>query len=207
MTAAHCLYHRGLGRVVPAGAVHLLFGYVSEAFTLHVVADAVVLAPGWEPGAREVRGDDVALLHLPSPAPAVLRPVVGRLPAGTVVEAGGYGQDRGQRLMIDPGLSGDGVCGGAGGHGAGAWVCGDPGDERGPGCGADSGEVGVGGGDRGGGAGRGGRGCRTGGDGGPAYERASRHQVKSPERTRTRMPVDSQGPTVSPQRSQPMTTV
>ena len=97
-TAAHCLYHRAPGRVVPAGAVHVLFKYDRGVFARHVKALAILVAPGWAWSGRP-RGDDLALLRVAGRA-AFVDPAE-EVAAGSAVMLGGYGQDRAQRLMAD----------------------------------------------------------------------------------------------------------
>lgn len=112
VTAAHCLWNRALGRVVPPGSVHLLFGYDRGAFLRHVVPTRIGFAAGAEPGSHDVRGSDLAVLTVAMASPVVLPPMEASLPRGTPVALGGFGQDRAQRLFVDPGCRlGDGASG------------------------------------------------------------------------------------------------
>lgn len=99
-TAAHCLYSRAGGRVVPPGSVHLLFGYRSGDFVALKHPDAIRAAAGADPSARGVRGSDLVLLHVADALTDVLVPIAAV--AGTPVQLGGFGQDRAERLVIDP---------------------------------------------------------------------------------------------------------
>ena len=102
-TAAHCLWNKRLGRVVPVGSVHLLFGYDAGGFTRHAVPDGMRFAPGADAAAGGPRGTDLVLLHV---SPAVLEfvpPVRGAVPPGTPLQMAGFGQDRAERLVVDPG--------------------------------------------------------------------------------------------------------
>ena len=113
-TAAHCLYSRALGHVVPAGSVHLLVGYRSGDYRQLMLADAVHLAPGAEPGAHEPRGSDLALLHVADTLTAILPPA--SVPPGAAMQLGGFGQDRAERLVIDPDCTVSGAVPGADGQ-------------------------------------------------------------------------------------------
>ncbi len=113
-TAAHCLYNKALGRVVPVGSIHLLFGYESGSYSRHAVPDAMRLADEANPAAPGPRGSDLAVLHIPYPAKDVL-PLAYAAP-GASLSLGGYGQDRAQRLTIDPACRALGVVAGTDGR-------------------------------------------------------------------------------------------
>ena len=101
-TAAHCLWNKRLGHVVPVGSVHLLFGYDAGGFTRHAIPDAIRFPEGAEPSAPTPRGSDLALLHIDPPARDMLPPATAPILPGTPLLLGGFGQDRAQRLAIDP---------------------------------------------------------------------------------------------------------
>ena len=102
VTAAHCLGVTRLGHVAPPSAVHLLMGYADGRFARHIVSDAVHvdLDAATDPAAH--RGRDFALLHFAEAANDVLTPHDAALVPGAALQLGGYGQDRAERLAIDP---------------------------------------------------------------------------------------------------------
>jgi protease YdgD len=102
VTALHCLYSRALAGIIPPSAIHVLLGYADGGFRQHMIADAIQLPAGAEPGRTTPRGSDFALLHLPQDALAVLPPFAPAIVPGVPLMAGGYGQDRAERLAIDP---------------------------------------------------------------------------------------------------------
>lgn len=101
-TAAHCLTSRALIHVPPVSAMHLLLGYADGGFVRHVQPDAVVLAAGAEPLGAPSRGSDLALLHFSEALPDALPVAGGRVAPGESLIAGGYGQDRAERIAVDP---------------------------------------------------------------------------------------------------------
>ena len=102
VTAAHCLYGRRLGHMMPAESVHVLAGYESGAFTRHEVAVSYRVPGDFRPGDESaVQASDVAVLTLASPlGTAILVPVPAV--AGQAAMLGGYSQDRAQTLLADP---------------------------------------------------------------------------------------------------------
>ena len=92
VTAAHCLFSRRLGRIVPASAIHLLFGYDRGGFVQHVRVASTSIDPAY----------DLAVLTLVDP---VREPALavgpGYVARGTPLMMGGYGQDRAERLLAD----------------------------------------------------------------------------------------------------------
>ena len=42
LTAAHCLYYKAVRRLLPAEAIHILLGYVSDEYRVHRVASKYV---------------------------------------------------------------------------------------------------------------------------------------------------------------------
>ncbi len=102
VTAAHCLGVRRLGHVAPPGAVHLLLGYADGTFARHMVADAIEVAPDAARDPEAHRGRDVALLHFAEPVAGTVPVAPAALPRDAVLALGGYGQDRAERLAVDP---------------------------------------------------------------------------------------------------------
>ncbi len=107
VTAAHCLYGRALGRLVPAASVHLLVGYDRGRYARHVVAASYAVAPGYDPASGAGAGAlDLAVVRLSQPAavPGQALPLAdGPLAPGTAVMLGGYGQDRAEAVLADTG--------------------------------------------------------------------------------------------------------
>lgn len=102
VTAAHCLGAKVLGHVAPPSAVHLLLGYADGTFLQHIQPDAIHVDPvaAADPGAH--RGSDLALLHFTATFAAVLPLRTEPLSPGDALQLGGYGQDRAERLAVDP---------------------------------------------------------------------------------------------------------
>lgn len=100
VTAAHCLYGRALGRMLPASAVHVLAGYAGGAFTQHALAASYRLPPAFRTDATADPGSDVAVLTLEHP---VTDSVLAWAPThwGDVAMLGGYNQDRAEALLAD----------------------------------------------------------------------------------------------------------
>ena len=108
VTAAHCLYSRPLGRMVPATAVHVLVGYARGGFAAHRIAASLTTFPGFRPGGT---APDVAVIHFDD-APIGLQQALALLdtplPAGTPLMLGGYGQDRNEVMTADTRCSAQG---------------------------------------------------------------------------------------------------
>lgn len=103
VTAAHCLWSRRLGGWVPAGMVHVLTGYAAGAFSHHMLAVSLRIAPGYDPAdTGGTRGADLALVTLAAPAGDVLSLATGTFPPGTAAVLGGYNQDRAEVIEADP---------------------------------------------------------------------------------------------------------
>lgn len=100
VTAAHCIHHRALGHAAPPSSIHLVFGYRSGDYTRLFIPDAIRLPAGADPAATQVRGTDVAFLHVVETLTDLLPPTVAG--PGAAVALGGFGQDRAERLAIDP---------------------------------------------------------------------------------------------------------
>ena len=99
-TAAHCVYNRALDRVAPAPSIHLLLHYRSGDYSQLLSPDALRFPSGADPGLHALRGSDFVLLHVPATLTDILPPVAA--PPGTAMQLGGFGQDRAERLVIDP---------------------------------------------------------------------------------------------------------
>ena len=102
VTAAHCLGVQRLGHIAPPSAMHLLMGYADGTYTRHVVADAVHvdLDAATAPEAHRCR--DFALLHFAETAPVFLPLEATSQIPGASIQMAGYGQDRAERLAVDP---------------------------------------------------------------------------------------------------------
>ena len=110
LTAAHCLYGRGTGRLVQPGSVHVLAGYDHGDYAAHARAVWIAPGPGFAlgptmqplPGAR--LDGDWAILTLDQPLGTADRvlPLADRMPpAGAPAMLGGYEQDRAQVMIAD----------------------------------------------------------------------------------------------------------
>ena len=102
VTAAHCLGERVLGHVAPPGAVHLLLGYADGAFARHLQPDAIRVDTAAAADPEAHRGADFALLHFVAAISSVLPIDTVALAPGEPLVLGGYGQDRAERLAVDP---------------------------------------------------------------------------------------------------------
>lgn len=103
VTAAHCLWHPALDRVVSPATLHILLGYQSGTWTRELIPDAIRFPPGAEPGARRgPRGTDFALLHLPEPVADIVSPAENPPAPGPQLQLGGFNGDRAEWLSIDP---------------------------------------------------------------------------------------------------------
>ncbi len=100
VTAAHCLYGRALGHMLPAASVHVLAGYRAGAFSAHATALSYRLFDGFRVGEGDP-GADVAVLTLERP---VTTTVLAWAPTrwGGAATLGGYSQDRAEALLADP---------------------------------------------------------------------------------------------------------
>ena len=104
VTAAHCLYGRRLGHFVPPSAVHVLLGYAGGDYTQHVVASSFQVGDGFAPSAPPGQGTDVAVIALAQAVGgpgAILALAEGPVPRGARLMAGGFSQDRAERLQAD----------------------------------------------------------------------------------------------------------
>ena len=110
LTAAHCLFGRGTGRLLQPGSVHVLAGYANGDYAGHARAISIVTGPGFavgpdmRPPPSASPGADWAVLRLDAPlgtADRVLPLARRALPAGTAAMLGGYEQDRAQAMVAD----------------------------------------------------------------------------------------------------------
>lgn len=106
VTAAHCLYSHRTRRMVPAEALHVLFGYQGGEFRAHATVERYVMddarGDAGRAGPGSGLGSDWALLTLSSAPPVPVLPLAVRLPApGQPVALAGFNQDKVQRLMAD----------------------------------------------------------------------------------------------------------
>lgn len=104
VTAAHCLYGRRLGRFVLPSSVHVLLGYADGDYSQHVVASSFQVGDGYAPALPAGQGADVAVVTLAkavSTPDEILTLADGPAPRGTRLMAGGFSQDRAERLQAD----------------------------------------------------------------------------------------------------------
>ena len=104
VTAAHCLYGRRLGHFVPPSSVHVLLGYANGDYTQHAVASSFQVSDGYAPLLPPGQGTDLAVITLAKPMGgpgAILALADGPAPRGARLMAGGFSQDRAERLQAD----------------------------------------------------------------------------------------------------------
>lgn len=104
VTAAHCLYGRRLGHFVPPSSVHVLLGYANGDYSQHVVASSFQVGDGYAPSRPAGQGTDVAVVTLARPVGGpgdILALADGLVPRGAQLMAGGFSQDRAERLQAD----------------------------------------------------------------------------------------------------------
>lgn len=104
VTAAHCLYGRRLGHFVPPSSVHVLLGYANGDYAQHAVASSFQVGDGFAPSSPPGQGTDVAVITFAKPMGGpgdVLALADGPAPRGTRLMAGGFSQDRAERLQAD----------------------------------------------------------------------------------------------------------
>ena len=116
LTAAHCLFGRGTGRLLRPSSIHVLSGYDHGDFAGHARATGVEIGPGFAVGPNGERlaaappDADWALLTLDATLGTADRvlPLLRQLPAsGTPAMLGGFEQDRAQILVADIGCAVD----------------------------------------------------------------------------------------------------
>ncbi len=104
VTAAHCLYGRRLGHFVPPSSVHVLLGYAGGDYAQHAVASSFQVGDGYAPSSPAGQGTDVAVITLAKAmgGPGDLLALAdGPAPRGARLMAGGFSQDRAERLQAD----------------------------------------------------------------------------------------------------------
>ena len=104
VTAAHCLFGRRLGHFVPPSSVHVLLGYAGGDYTQHVVASSFQVGDGYVPSSPAGQGTDVAVITLAKPIGGpgdILALANSPAPRGARLMAGGFSQDRAERLQAD----------------------------------------------------------------------------------------------------------
>ena len=110
LTAAHCLFGHGTGRLVRPSSIHVLTGYSHGDYAGHARAVSVEIGSGFAVGpdgqaASSASPDaDWAILTLDTPLGTNDRilPIIQDIPpAGTPVMLGGYEQDRAEIMIAD----------------------------------------------------------------------------------------------------------
>lgn len=118
LTAAHCLFGRGTGRLVRPASIHVLAGYDHGDYAGHARAAAIQVGAAFALGPdgqrlRTVPPDsDWALLTLDTPLGTADRvlPIIRQLPEGGMpAMLGGFEQDRAQVILADVACSIDAV--------------------------------------------------------------------------------------------------
>jgi protease YdgD len=100
VTAAHCLYGRRLGGMMPAPSVHVLSDYERGFYARHETARAYRVAAGFVPQAPGSWGVDAAVLMLATPVTAAVLALVPSYP-GEAAMLGGYSQDFSEVILAD----------------------------------------------------------------------------------------------------------
>ena len=125
LTAAHCLFGRGTGRLLQPGSVHVLVGYTHGDYAGHARAVSIVTGPGFAvgPDLRPLPSAppdaDWAVLTLDAPlgTPDRVLPLLRQVPPpGTPVMLGGYEQDRAHAMVADLACTFVGLVRDAAGH-------------------------------------------------------------------------------------------
>ena len=116
VTAAHCLYGRGLGRFVPPSSINVLFGYDAGKYARHVTAVSYAVMPGFNPQSRYGGGADLALVRFASPVGEYVVPLANDVGPGITIMLGGYGQDKAEVVMADPACTARGLASGLDGR-------------------------------------------------------------------------------------------
>jgi protease YdgD len=105
LTAAHCLYNAGLGRFIPAEALHFLLGYRSGSYSTDARIVSYQIGPGFAPlSYDQTSGSDWAVLTVTKPLPGTIEPLRLRrhlVPSGTKAVLVGYPQDRAFAMTAD----------------------------------------------------------------------------------------------------------
>lgn len=109
VTAAHCVYGRRLGRFVPPGSIHALFGYDAGRYARHAVVESYAVMPGFNPQGQYGGGADLALIRFNKPVSDRVVPLAPDARAGMPIMLGGYGQDRQEVVLADPACTTRGI--------------------------------------------------------------------------------------------------
>ncbi len=125
LTAAHCLFGRGTGRLLQPGSVHVLVGYSRGDYAGHARALSFVTGPGFAvgpdlrplPSAPPDADWAVVTLDAPLGTPDRVLPLLRQVPPpGTPVMLGGYEQDRAHAMVADLACTLAGLVRDAAGH-------------------------------------------------------------------------------------------
>lgn len=113
LTAAHCVWHRGLGAIMPLDDIHFVAGWDRGDYVFHSTAAEVHLSPDWDPmrtGRLANAAHDWAVIVLqqdPAPETGVVplgtydrKTFWAYRKADTVFSQAGYSGDRGQVLTV-----------------------------------------------------------------------------------------------------------
>lgn len=107
VTAAHCLFLPRARRFIQPRSVHVLLAYRAGAYVAHAQVVHVTIPPGYQPlDEAMTAGADRAILLLdtrlaPEADTLPVEPVPALLPVPVLL--GGYGQDRDEIAVADPG--------------------------------------------------------------------------------------------------------
>jgi protease YdgD len=105
LTAAHCLYAFRTHRFLPPDSIHFLLGYARGDYRVHARVASYAVGPGYDPADEtHTAARDWAVLTLAEPLPPSVRPVAlaTAVPAtGTLIEIGGFAQDRAYLMTAD----------------------------------------------------------------------------------------------------------
>jgi protease YdgD len=106
-TAAHCLFLPKVAHFIRPHEVHFLLGEYMDTYVAHARAVRIDIPTGYDPNreAQTARFDRafVTLDHAVALPADVLHFATRLPPAGATVTLGGYGQDRQERILADPG--------------------------------------------------------------------------------------------------------
>lgn len=109
LTAAHCLVHPVTRSVARPDSIHFVAGYRLGQFAAHRQAEAVMLAPGFDPARSAARQDlraDTAFLRLDAPIRDVTPIEIGRpVRPGEAVTVVSYARDRPEAASVDDGCT------------------------------------------------------------------------------------------------------
>lgn len=116
LTAAHCVWHKGLGDVMPLDDLHFVAGWDRGEYVFHSTAAKIHVSPTWDPlnaGRLSNAAHDWAVVELKEdPVPTTGQVALGRFDrqsfwdyrkAKTVFTQAGYSGDRGQVLTVHEG--------------------------------------------------------------------------------------------------------